>query len=226
MLAETKGEQPPTSIFLLAENRLLREIFSRLAAMQRGIQVVGVAAICSGVALKIVAAAPEVVLCDSLSGMLSGEDLFSYLKHHPRNIKVVMFGMDEDPENFLTAVRHGAAGYLLKDASAAEIASAIRAVAKGESICPTGLIRCLFEYIVNSGLWHPGVQVRTNLGLTRREQQLVQLVSEGLTNKEIGERLFLSEQTIKNHLRHMLRKAGATNRLEAVEHWRAQGFWT
>ena len=194
--------------------------------MQRGIHVAGVAAICPGVVLKIVAAAPEVVLCDSLRGMLSGQDLFSYLKHHLPNTRIVMFGMDEDPDKFLTAVRHGAAGYLLKDASAAELACGIRAVAKGESICPAGLIRCLFEDVVNSGSWHAGVQVRTNLGLTRREQQLVQLVSEGLTNKEIGKRLFLSEQTIKNHLRHMLRKAGATNRLEAVEHWRAQGFWT
>jgi DNA-binding NarL/FixJ family response regulator len=67
--------------------------------------------------------------------------------------------------------------------------------------------------------------VRKNLGLTRREQQIVQLVSEGLTNKEIASRLFLSEQTVKNHLRHMLRKAGATDRLEAIERWRAQGFW-
>jgi DNA-binding NarL/FixJ family response regulator len=70
------------------------------------------------------------------------------------------------------------------------------------------------------------MQVRKNLGLTRREQQLVQLVSEGLTNKEIAARLYLSEQTVKNHLRRMLRKAGASDRLEAVEWWRAQGFWT
>ena len=70
------------------------------------------------------------------------------------------------------------------------------------------------------------MQIRKNLGLTRRQQQLIQLVSEGLTNKEIATRLYLSEQTVKNHLRRMLRKMGATDRLGAVEYCRSQGFWT
>jgi len=83
----------------------------------------------------------------------------------------------------------------------------------------------LFDHVANSASWQPGVQVRQNLGLTRREQQLVQLVSEGLTNKEIATRLYLSEQTVKNHVRRMLRKAGAADRLEAVQHWRERGFW-
>jgi DNA-binding NarL/FixJ family response regulator len=104
--------------------------------------------------------------------------------------------------------------------------NAIRAVAQGDAVCPPALCRSLFDHVASSGAWQPGIQVRKNLGLTRREQQLVQLVSEGLTNKEIASRLYLSEQTVKNHVRRMLRKAGATDRLEAVERWRAQGFWT
>lgn len=219
-------EQSTVDVFLLAENRLLRDLFARLLAGKNDIHVVGAAASSSQTVVEVVAANPDVVLCDSLATALSADGLLVELRRHVPNAKILMFGMDCDPEKFLIAVHHGVTGYVLKDASAAEVACAIRAVTHGESVCPPTLCRVLFDHIASSGAWQPGVQVRKNLGLTRREQQLVQLVSEGLTNKEIATRLYLSEQTVKNHLRRMLRKAGASDRLEAVEWWRAQGFWT
>ncbi len=105
--------------------------------------------------------------------------------------------MDSDPEKFLIAVERGVTGYVLKDASASEVANAIRAVAQGQATCPPTLCRVLFDHVANSASWQPGVQVRQNLGLTRREQQLVQLVSEGLTDKEIATRLYLSDRPSK-----------------------------
>lgn len=220
------SQQSSLGVFLLAENRLLRDVFARLLARKHDIRVVGATECSSQVLLQVVAANPDVVLCDSLATVLSTDDLLLALKRNLPNARILMFGMDCDPEKFLIAVHHGVTGYVLKDASAAEVHSAIRAVAKGESVCPPTLCRALFDHIASSNTWQPGVQVRKNLGLTRREQQLVQLVSEGLTNKEIAARLYLSEQTVKNHLRRMLRKAGATDRLDAVERWRAQGFWS
>lgn len=219
-------QQFPVAVFLLAENRLLRDVLSRLLARKSDIHVVGASSISPQVVLQVVAANPDVVLCDSLTTALSGSDLLSLLNQNLPNTKILMFGMDGDPEKFLIAVHHGVTGYVLKDASASAVAAAIRSVAQGESVCPPLLCRVLFDHVASVNTWQPGVQVRKNLGLTRREQQLVQLISEGLTNKEIAARLFLSEQTVKNHLRRMLRKAGATDRLEAVERWRAQGFWT
>lgn len=213
-------------VFLLAESRLLVDVFARLLARKHGIEVVGAAAYAPNVVLRVIAANPDVVLCDSLATTLSSEDLLLELKRNLPNVKIIMFGMDCDGEKFLIAAHHGVTGYILKDASAAEVANAIPAVARGEAICPPTLCRVLFDHVAASCAWQPGVQVRKNLGLTRREQQLVQLVSEGLTNKEIATRLNLSEQTVKNHVRRMLRKAGAADRLEAVERWRAQGFWT
>lgn len=220
------GEQSAVVVFLLAENRLLRDVFARLLARKSDIHVAGVAAITAQIVLEVVAAEPDVILCDSLAAALSSDGLLLDLRRNLPNVKILMFGMDCDPEKFLIAVHHGVTGYVLKDASAAEVAGAIRAVAQGESVCPPILCRALFDHVAASGAWQPGMQVRKNLGLTRREQQLVQLVSEGLTNKEIAARLYLSEQTVKNHLRRMLRKAGASDRLEAVEWWRSQGFWT
>ena len=157
---------------------------------------------------------------------LSTGELLLEVRHNLPAVSIVMFGMDADQEKFLTAVHHGVTGYVLKDASAADVAGAIRAVSNGESVCPPTLCRALFDHVAGSEAWRPGVQVRQNLGLTRREQQLVQLLSEGLTNKEIAATFNLAEQTVKNHVRRMLRKVGATDRLEAIERCRELGFWT
>jgi two-component system, NarL family, response regulator DevR len=219
------GEKSPVTVFLLAENRLLLDVFVRLLARKNDIEMVGATPFAPQAILQVVAANPDVVLCDSLASALSSDDLLLDLKHHLPNVKILLFGMDSDPEKFLIAVERGVTGYVLKDASASEVANAIRAVSQGQAICPPTLCRILFDHVANSSSWQPGLQVRQNLGLTRREQQLVQLVSEGLTNKEIATRLYLSEQTVKNHVRRMLRKAGAADRLEAVQHWRERGFW-
>jgi DNA-binding NarL/FixJ family response regulator len=221
-----RSEHFSIEVFLLSENRLLCEALSRMLASKSQIRVVGSAPFRQDVVSEIFAARPDVLLFDSLTTALSTDDLVPSLRRNLPDLKVVLFGMDCDEEKFLLAVHRGIIGYVLKDASARELADAIRAVAKGEAVCPPTLCRALFECVARTGSWQPGVQVRKNLGLSRREQQLIQLVSLGLTNKEIGTQLYLSEQTIKNHLRRMLRKIGATDRLEAVEVCRAQGFWT
>jgi DNA-binding NarL/FixJ family response regulator len=120
-------------------------------------------------------------------------------------------------------VRDGIAGYVLKDASAMEVAAAVRSVANGEAVCPPSLCLALFERVANQNAQPASFVIRHNLGLTRREQQLVQLISGGLTNKEIATQLNLSEQTVKNHVHRMLRKLGATDRLSAVELCRQPG---
>jgi len=131
-----------------------------------------------------------------------------------------MIGMDPDPELFLLAVRQGVIGYVLKDASAVELASAVRAVVDHEAVCPAALLSSLFKVVASPPNEVPTSSVKRELGLSRREQQLTQMISEGLTNKEIASRLNLAEQTVKNHVHRMLKKVGASDRLVIVERWR------
>jgi DNA-binding NarL/FixJ family response regulator len=219
-------EKSGVGVFLLAESRLLRELFARVLARRNDIRVVGAGTPSLQSLSEVIAANPDVLLCDSLGPALSIGELLLEVRRNLPAVSIVMFGMDADQEKFLTAVHQGVTGYVLKDASAADVAGAIRAVSNGESVCPPTLCRALFDHVAGSEAWRPGVQVRQNLGLTRREQQLVQLLSEGLTNKEIAATFNLAEQTVKNHVRRMLRKVGATDRLEAIERWRELGFWT
>ncbi len=139
------------------------------------------------------------------------------------NIKILMIGMDADEKSFIQAVSDGVVGYLLKEASAAEIADAVHAVANNEAVCPPQLCRALFDHVSSAEMTQASlVSIRPDLGLTRRELQLVQMIARGLTNKEIAGQLNLSENTIKNHVHRMLRKLGAQDRIGMVEACRGQ----
>jgi DNA-binding NarL/FixJ family response regulator len=98
-----------------------------------------------------------------------------------------------------------------------ELAAAVRAVAKGQAICPPNLCMALFEFVAEDRSESFDFRLGHDRGLTRREQQLMQMIDRGLTNKEIAAQLNLSEQTVKNHVHRMLRKLGASDRLAAAE---------
>jgi DNA-binding NarL/FixJ family response regulator len=210
-------------VFILAENRLLREALTRILSKKSDIQVVGAAVFSPDVVEQISGATPDVLLSDSAAVALSDLRLVSEVRAAIPGIKVVMIGMEADRETFLRAVRDGITGYVLKDASAMEVATAVRSVANQEAVCPPSLCLALFERVANQNAHPANFVIRHNLGLTRREQQLVQMIGRGMTNKEIASQLSLSEQTVKNHVHRMLRKLGATNRLGAVELCRVPG---
>jgi len=210
-------------VFILAENRLLREALARILNKKSDIRVVGASAFVSEVAQQIAVLAPDVLLSDSASVELSQLRLIAEIRTAIPGLKVVMIGMESDRESFLRLVRDGIVGYVLKDASAIEVAAAVRSVANGEAVCPPVLCLALFEEVAKPKSQPARFIVRHGLGLTRREQQLVHMISDGLTNKEIAGQLNLSEQTVKNHIHRMLRKLGASNRLSAVELCRLPG---
>jgi DNA-binding NarL/FixJ family response regulator len=172
---------------------------------------------------QLVRAAPDVLIIDSFTSTQHGEFL-RRLKDELQALKIVMIGMDADEQSFLYSVQEGALGYLVKDASAAEIAAAVRTVAHGEAVCPPQLCASLFRYFARQRKQLPSFQVKLSLGLTNREQQLVLLIGRGMTNKEIASQLCLAEQTVRNHVHRMPRKVGANDRLAVVEMCRLHGL--
>jgi DNA-binding NarL/FixJ family response regulator len=204
-------------VFILAENRLLREALARILGKKADIRVAGASAFCSDIVELMRAAAPDVLLSDSAALALSELQFLTEVHRVLPSLKVVMIGMDADTSVFLRAVRDGVVGFMLKDASAMEIAAAVRAVALGEAICPSTLCLHLFQAYSQQVLPPQQLVLRKNLGLTRRERQLVELIGRGLTNKEIAIELCLSEQTVKNHVHRILQKVGAGDRMAMVE---------
>ena len=203
--------------FLVAENCLLREALVRVLRKKDDIAVAGAIPFSPAALEKISAANPDVVLFDSPTIALTGPRLVSGMRLAGENRKVVMVGMEEDEATFFQAVGEGVVGYVLKDASAAEIVRVIRAVAAGEAICPPRFSLSLFQRAARDVSFAFKSPDKTKFGLSRRERQLVGLIRLGLSNKEIGSQLNLSEQTVKNHIHRILRKVGANDRLEIVE---------
>jgi two-component system response regulator DegU len=208
-------------VFLLAENRLLREALVRLLA-KRDIRVVGANPYSSIVFEEIISKAPDIILLDSSGLLFSNSRLIPTLRSALPEVKIVMVDMDSDETIFLKAVREGVVGYVLKDASAAEVAATIRAVAAGEAVCPPALSMALFQSISQQPSVPTPICWGAEFGLSRREQQLVELLRQRLTNKEIAAQLNLSEQTVKNHVHNISRKVGATDRLNIVRLCEAQ----
>jgi DNA-binding NarL/FixJ family response regulator len=139
-------------------------------------------------------------------------------------VRIVMFGGTGAEREFLQYVRAGIRGYLLMGASVKDVWETLEAVHAGKASCPNSLCGLLFNYFEREATSLPSGAVRQQLGLTRREQQLIPLIAEGLTNKEIANRFCLSEQTVKNHLYRMKHKVGADNRLGIVQTCHTQGF--
>ena len=212
----------PTQVFLAIENRLVREALVRLFRKRSDVCVVGHSS--PAEATDVLDSPCEIVVLDDLNAAsVLGARL---LNEEPaaNTPGLVLVGMEEEEERFLTAVRSGVSGYLLNDASASDVVAAVRAVARGEAVCPPRLCLTLFRTVARADTAMPA-QVRrvSTRGLTIRQQQLISLVAKGLTNKEIASHLNLSEFTIKNHLHRIMKHVEAGSRHEVVEAARASG---
>lgn len=211
------------NILVVAGNRLLREALARVLK-NRGDYHVEAVPFTPDLATGLSGLAAEVVILDSVTVSLAGPALIRVATNSPSHPKVLLIGMPQDEQLFLNCVRAGAEGYVLEDASASDVLAAARALLGGQSVCPPSLCNVLFSQIARPRSPVSSIQVRLRLGLTRRERQLVPLIAQGLTNKEIGASLKISEQTVKNHVHRMLQKVGANDRMAVVDLCRNQGL--
>jgi DNA-binding NarL/FixJ family response regulator len=203
---------------------LLRESLSRLLHRKSDISVVGECGQTAGVIHQISESACEILLLDDATNSRTNSNLVAQILDAVPALKIILIGVDNDEESFLHAVRSGVVGYLVREASAMDVLAAVRAVARGEAVCPPQLTLSLFQYFAKQGHGAPYFRTRAELGLTRRQQELVSFVAKGWTNKEIASALHLSEQTVKNHMHRILRQVNAGDRYEAVETVRSFGL--
>jgi DNA-binding NarL/FixJ family response regulator len=210
------------SVFVLSSNRLLRESIERMVRKKPDLDLVGARSIRADSKEEVIKSDAEVLVLDSLQFILETEGWWATASPVEwKRIKVVLVAMDDDKKHFLSAVKQGVVGYVLEDAPAIEVIGGIRAVARGEATCPPHFVRVLFDYVASLSSDLPNMRTRRQLGLTRREQQLIPLIGRGLTNKEIAMQLSLSEETVKSHVHKILRKVGVVDRLGVFEAYQA-----
>lgn len=162
---------------------------------------------------------PDLVLMDLQMPVLDGLTATRLLKTEHPHVKVVVLTVSDDGQDLIEAVKSGAHGYLLKDLQAEEFFEALDAIEHGESVIPPRLARSLWTEF---GRIERGADALAGEGsLTDREQEVLRLVAAGLTNRAIGDRLSISENTVKFHMRGILDKLHLRNRTE-VARWAAE----
>ncbi len=210
----TKAGGEPIRVAVVDDQELFRRGLTMLLGVEDDIQVVGEAG--DGVAATELAAStvPDVILMDVRMPKRSGIEACVAIKEVAPTARIIMLTVSDEEADLYDAVKNGASGYLLKDSSIDEVAQAIRVVADGQSlISPSMAIKLLDEFKQMSR--SDRQQVPTPR-LTDRELEVLKLVAQGLNNREIAKRLFISENTVKNHVRNILEKLQLHSRMEAV----------
>jgi DNA-binding NarL/FixJ family response regulator len=207
-------------LFLIIENRMLREAITALFRRQPDFTLVNSVRYSESVYSLIASSNCEVLLADQASAAAFPANFISDLLILSAGKKMILFGMENDPDLFLQAVRSGVSGYLLGEASAEETIAAVRRVVAGEAVSPPNLCHHLFQFVARTtreGAMVLNQQLCYRLGLTARQQQLIALLARGFSNKEIAESMSLSEFTVKNHVHRIMRRLNAQSRYAAVQ---------
>jgi DNA-binding NarL/FixJ family response regulator len=209
-----------TRLFLVIENRMLREAMAAIFHKQSEFSVTGAVPYGPNAQEQAAASRCDILLADRASAAAFPDNFLRELLRLSEGRKAILFGMEDDPEIFLQAVRSGVSGYLLGDASAEEMIAAVRRVAAGEAVCPPRLCSHLFQFVSRAPREGSSIlnqRLCVQLGLTARQQQLLALLAQGFTNKEIAANLRLSEFTVKNHVHRIMRQLNAQSRYAAVQ---------
>ena len=217
--SEAGGVEPiggvgPIRVAVVDDQELFRNGLTMLLGVEDGIEVVGEAS--DGVAAAELAASavPDVILMDVRMPKRSGIEACVAIKEVAPTAKIIMLTVSDEEADLYDAVKNGASGYLLKDSSIDEVAQAIRLVADGQSlISPSMAVKLLDEF---KQISRSDRQQVSSPRLTDRELEVLNLVAQGLNNRDIANRLFISENTVKNHVRNILEKLQLHSRMEAV----------
>lgn len=210
------------SVFLLAENRLLREALGRILSKKPDVDIVGACSFTPDAFNDLIARNPQVILLDSPALAFHGPRLIAAIRGRLPSARVVMIGMEREEATFLRAVREAVMGYVLQDASPVEVLNVIRSVGSGDAIYPPCFSAAILRFAAQQLASKPELINPAKAGLSRREQQLVELVQLGLSNKEIAGRLNLAERTVKNHLHRIFKKVNVRDRMTMVDRVQTQ----
>lgn len=199
-------------VFLVDDHELVRRGIANVLNAENDMEVVGEAATVSQARSRIAATNPDIALLDVRLPDGSGIDICRSISQYSPPIRSLMLTAYDDEEALYAAVLAGAAGYVLKDIRGSGLLEAIRRVASGHSLLNPSLKDRITRRIRTAP---PGEDSRLD-ALSARERQILALISEGLTNREIGQRLTLAEKTVKNYVSSVLSKLGLQRRTQAA----------
>jgi two-component system, NarL family, response regulator DevR len=210
-MTETDAPQSVTRIFLLDDHEIVRRGVADLLNSVPDFEVIGEAGTVAEALRRLPAAVPDVAILDGRLPDGSGIEVCRIIREQNPSVRCLILTSYDDDEAIFAAVLAGAAGYVLKQIRGSNLIDAVRQVAAGQSLLdPTVTARVLQRI-------REGKQEDARLAsLNAQERKILVLIAEGLTNRQIGERLFLAEKTVKNNVSSLLAKLGMQRRTQAA----------
>ena len=205
-------------ILLIEDNRILRDGIKALINAQADLNVVAASGGSHDTLMRARMTKPQVVLMDLGLRNENGLDVVAALTKELPQTKVIGMGLIPSQQDIVEFVQAGAAGFILKDATIEDVLATIRAVARGIKILPPLLTGSLFTHVVNHALRKGKGKLAEAVRMTKREREIIVLIAEGLSNKEIAQRISLSIYTVKSHIHNILEKMALHSRLEIAAH--------
>jgi two-component system NarL family response regulator len=208
----------PIRALIVDDHALFRRGLEMVLAAEDDIELVGEASDGAEAVQKAGESLPDVVLMDIRMPKSSGIEACRAMKEVAPSSKIVMLTISDEEEDLFEAIRAGASGYLLKDIPLDEVADVVRAVHGGQSLInPSMAAKLLTEFAaLNKRDQEERAEQVPPPKLTEREMQVLKLVAKGMNNRDIAKELFISENTVKNHVRNILEKLQIHSRMEAV----------
>lgn len=204
--------QAVTRVFLLDDHEVVRAGLRTLLESDGTIQVVGEAATAAAAVARAPATRPDVAILDARLPDGSGVEVCRRIRSDVPSIQVIILTSFDDDEALFASIMAGAAGYVLKQVTSRDLVGAVHHVAAGGSLLDPSVTATVMERLRSGGPQEPE-DIRR---LTAQERRILELVAEGLTNRQIGERLHLAEKTVKNYMSNLLAKLGFERRAQVA----------
>ena len=208
----------PIRAMIVDDHALFRRGLEMVLEEEQDIELVGQASDGAEAVEKAAESVPDVVLMDIRMPRSSGIEACRAMKEAAPSAKIVILTISDEEEDLFEAIRAGASGYLLKDIPLDEVADAVRAVHGGQSLINPSMAGKLLTEFATLARRDDGERAQELPAprLTEREMQVLKLVARGMNNRDIAKELFISENTVKNHVRNILEKLQIHSRMEAV----------
>lgn len=207
----TGGRTGPVRVFVLDDHEVVRRGLVDLFEPADDLEVVGEAGTAAEALTRIPAARPDVAILDARLPDGSGIDVCRDIRSSHPEIRCLILTSFDDNDAVLAAIMAGASGYLLKEVRGGGLIDAVRQVAAGKSLLDPSVTERLLERLRTDSAHED-----TGPRLSEREREILDLIADGLTNRQIGERLFLAEKTVKNYVSGLLTKLGMERRTQAA----------
>jgi two-component system, NarL family, response regulator DevR len=202
----------PVRVFLLDDHEVVRRGLKDLFDSEEGFEVVGESGSAKDAEARIPALRPDVAVLDGRLPDGSGVDVCRSIRSVDPSIRAIILTSYDDDEALFAAIMAGAAGYVLKQIMGNDLLDVVRKVADGQSLLDPAVTQRVLDRLRDGGASEPA-ELRA---LTPQERRILELVAEGLTNRQIGEKLFLAEKTVKNYVTSILTKLGLERRTQAA----------